>query len=677
MESRVFEEVSGAPAPNASSAEKTTSWRQRAVQRMQSLSGEKGPESRLSELEGGVEKEASRLDGPLLDRHLVRAHRLANFYSAVYAAAQYDFDRLASTEAAESLGNSLANPPPGTAAELKDWILHRVHLRHSVEGVRDVARDLSRMRHIGTAPLSRISYSIAISASTAVESYMRASVPGYFEGLDSRPASLHAAFRTASELLSDPAITEQCMRLSAKRCPRELDSDLPWALRFVGDSDGLRALVSDKAWPSATRSSALQELATLEKIDARTLVDPMRDLIREDSADSRPLRAAVELLEKQDQIEEALKLIDSWLDAHAEHDLQRAGVASLKSRLLRKQGRVQEAWEIARVAAETWKAECLEEATLALLDLGRVPEALEMAKRARDRYGGGEESVLVARILWMKGKDEEAAALLTSPTNLLDSAVWASALPSAFLEAFKKADDARAEAAFSLLDVASVPRLNILWFIEHLTGHGRPQLALKLCQRLRGRSPGGWEAVASYHAIVKARGPAEARGWLKANATPADLDVLAKQALSERDYELAWALPDHPDPTKNDILHMVRAACLLDQPDAPADRRAGLIQYFDGRPKKDFVVYGLYFLDLVDRPILFAQIQDPSYVSSVGWILGVTSAHGGRFEEANSWLQVCMEGGANIPPRYWTVDILGRWKAAGCGLSELARKKIY
>ncbi len=677
MESEVFEEVSAAPAPKDPSARKTTSsWQVLAAQRMKHLEQEKGPLGRLSELEAAVDREASRLDGPLLDRDVVRAHRLANFYSSVYAAAQFEFDKLSSTEAAESLGNALVDPPPGTAVELKDWILHRVRLRRSPDGLRDVVRDLGGLRHIGTAPLSRISYSIAISG-TGTEPYIRAAVPGFFKRLDSRPANLHAAFRTASELLSDPGIAEQCMRLSAKRCPRELDGDLPWALRFLGDPGGLRALANDKAWSAATRSSAFQELAKLEGIDSRTLLVPMRELIREDPSDNKTLRAAVAILEKEDQIEAALQLIDSWLDAHPESDLQWAGVASLKSRLLRKRGRIQEAWKFSQPAAETWKAECLEEAALTLLDLGRVDDALEMAKRSLERYGDDDEAVLVARILWMKGKDKEAAALLTPPTRQLDSRTWAYRLPAAFLEAFPKADDARGEAVFSELAVPSVPKLNIVWFIEYLTGHGRPQLALKLCERLRGGgAPAGFAAVASYHALLKARSAAEARQWLRANTTPRDMDVLAKQALLERDYDLAWDLPDHPDPTKNEILHMIRAVCLLYQPEDSADRRASLIKYFEGRPKKDFAVYGLYFLGQVDKATLFAQIQDPSYVASVGWILGVTSAQAGRYDEANSWLQVCMEAGANIPPRSWTSSILGRWKAAGCGLSELARQRI-
>jgi hypothetical protein len=140
--------------------------------------------------------------------------------------------------------------------------------------------------------------------------------------------------------------------------------------------------------------------------------------------------------------------------------------------------------------------------------------------------------------------------------------------------------------------------------------------------------------------------------------------------------DLAWDLPDHPDPTKNDILYMIRAACLLYQPDAPADRRASVVKYFEGRPKQDFVVYGLYFLGQTDKPALFAMIKDPSYVSSVGWILGVTEAQAGRYDEANAWLQVCMEAGANIPPRHWTSGILSRWKSAGCGLTELERQRV-
>ena len=71
-----------------------------------------------------------------------------------------------------------------------------------------------------------------------------------------------------------------------------------------------------------------------------------------------------------------------------------------------------------------------------------------------------------------------------------------------------------------------------------------------------------------------------------------------------------------------------------------------------------------------------SDTKDPSYVSSVAWILGVTSAQAGRYDEANPWLQVCMEAGANIPPRNRASGIPSRWKTAGCGLSELTRQRI-
>lgn len=52
------------------------------------------------------------------------------------------------------------------------------------------------------------------------------------------------------------------------------------------------------------------------------------------------------------------------------------------------------------------------------------------------------------------------------------------------------------------------------------------------------------------------------------------------------------------------------------------------------------------------------------------------AVHGGRYDEANSWLQVCMESGSNMPSRYWAADILGKWKGAGCALSELERRNV-
>jgi hypothetical protein len=223
----------------------------------------------------------------------VRAFRFANFYSSVYSAAGYYFDSLSTTDGAETFGNSLTNPPAGTAAELKDWILHRVHLRRSPEGVKAVAADLSRLRHIGTAPLNRISYSVAISATSAVDPIKRAPVRGYFERLDSRPSNLHAAARTASELLSDLALMEQCMRLASERGPRQVGQDLPWFLRFLGNRVALRTLAKDKTWPSALRSSAFKELAGLEDLDPQILMDQFQELIRGDPADSGPLWDAV------------------------------------------------------------------------------------------------------------------------------------------------------------------------------------------------------------------------------------------------------------------------------------------------------------------------------------------------------------------------------------------------
>jgi tetratricopeptide (TPR) repeat protein len=682
MESQILEDLLPASrvAGSFASAEGGPTWREIATQRLAALqrSGQKPPESRLAEIEAAVARRASSLDGPLLDGHVVRAFYLAGFYSSVYAAARYYFESLASSEGAEAYAKALTDPPAGTASELKDWILHRAQFMRSADGARAVASDLSHLKHIGVAPLSRISYSVASLGGRGAEQSRRASVRGYFERLDTRPSSLHAAARAASEMLDDFGMMEQCLRLAIERAPRGVGRDLPWALRFLGEQSRLGALSEDKSWPTFVRSSALWYLAQMEKVDPDVLAGRYVELIREDPANDEPLRAAVGILEERGQLPKAQQLVDKWLDAHGKKDLKWAGVTSLKSRLLRKSGRFQEAWEIAKTSADTWKEDCLEEAAHALLDLGRLDEALQMARRALDRYGHDDGAALVAQILWMKGKDDEAGQLLTSTTRRLADPSWAWALPAAFNEAFKKADDERAAAAFLKLDVPSVPLLNLIWFVENLARNGRAELAVKLCEHLRKRGgPSGWAAVATYRALGKARDPASARDWLRANAVPADLDVIAKQALIDGDYELVWDLPDHPDPTKNEILHLIRAAALLYQKAPSETERKRLVEYFESRPKSDFVVYGLFFLGRADRAALFAQIKDPTYVCSIGWILGLTSAHEGRFEEANAWFQVCLETGVTEPPRGWASAILGRWKKSGGDLAEVARKGIY
>jgi hypothetical protein len=322
MESQVLEDLVPASrvAGKFGSAEGGPTWREIAAQRLGALqqSGQKPLESRLGEYEEAVDRQSSRLDGPLLDRHTVRSFYLASFYSSIYTTAHYYFDGLSSTEGAEGFGNTLKDPPAGTAAELKDWILHRVRLRRSGD-VKPVAFDLSHLRHVGVAPLRRISYSVAISTSDDLT--RRAPVRGYFERLDTRPSSLYAAARAASELLDDFGIQGQCMRLAAERGPRQVGRDLPWLLRFLGDRVRLDALSGDKTWPTSVRSSALWYLAQMEKTDPDVLVGRYAELVREDPASDGPLRAAVGILEERGQLEKAQKLVDEWLAAHGEHDL--------------------------------------------------------------------------------------------------------------------------------------------------------------------------------------------------------------------------------------------------------------------------------------------------------------------------------------------------------------------
>src|SRR5262249_47686708 len=197
------------------------------------------------------------------------------------------------------------------------------------------------------------------------------------------------------------------------------------------------------------------------------------------------IRSIIGVLEKLGDFEKALELTNSWLKAHQQGDLALFDVISLKSRLLRRQGRFREALRFSEVAAKGGTQESLEEAVPTLIDLGRVDSALELAKGILNRYEGDSSAALVARLLWMLGQDEEATRLLTSSENRRSSAAWGSKFSAAFEEAFSRTDKARAEGA--LLKLAQAPGvlpLSLVWFLEHLTKNGYAPVALKICKQL-------------------------------------------------------------------------------------------------------------------------------------------------------------------------------------------------
>jgi tetratricopeptide (TPR) repeat protein len=665
--------------PNAEEADhrqKGDSWLDIVHNFLESIGAFKrfGPESRLPEIEQAIAKRSALLGGPLLDEYSVRAYYLAVFYSSLYTVASFQTEFLGSVEGALRFGHAIVSPPAGTATELKTWILHRAPFHSEAT---TISADLASLRHIGTAPLSLMAHSLSKAAPDLTSAILRVGARSFFERLDSRPSNLHYALRAASELLKDLGTMEQCMRVAAKESPRELGQDLPWALRFVGDRSALSALAKHTGWPVAVRAAALYELFELKAIDSTALASGARELMREDPAHSDTLLSAVQVLEREEKRAAALDLIDEWLQRHPSETLERASLSSTKSRLLRQQNKPQEAWPIAQAAAETWKEDCLWEATLTLLDLGRLKEAEDYAKRTLGRYPDDRSKLALAQVLWVEGKDAEAAELLLSAPNDITPRSWSWYMPAAFAGAFKKRDEARAEAAFAKLALPSVPTGNLCWFLDGLTREGRPELAARLSAHLRRPQPQGWVVTSAYRARVKSEGQAAAGAWLVANATPAEIDIVMKGAVQNGDFDLPWSISDPADPGQKQVLYVIRAVSLLHQPDAAQERRDRVIKFFEGQRKGGFTYLALFILGRIDRATLFAGIQHLDDVCDVSWVLGIASAHEGRYDEANGWFQVCMEPDITTPPRSWTAGILDRWNQERCNLAQISAKRIF
>lgn len=636
------------------------------------------PESRLKEFEAAVDREAARLDGPLLDRYVVRAHYLANFYNAIYKAASYDFDQLSSMDAAEAYAKTFIDPPSGTASELRDWIRDLIEAKRSSEALRRVAADLPGLGHIGVMSLNSILLALQTSASRGGwDPIIRREVRSYFGRLDSRPSNLLLASRAALYSLYDFSLAERLLRKSTSTSPKGAGWQVTWGLRFLGDQAGLEALAADRQRPSTVRAAALSELRRLPKHDVPWRLARYRELISEDVDSSTALTYAVGLLKEQKDFRGARLLIDGWLDRRSKEDLQRAHVIVMKAQVLREEGRFQEAYRVVEPVIETWAWDCLDMGATLLADLGRLDDAHQLANAMLERYGGGASAARVARILWLKSQDDEAARVLTAPDRHLDRGAWMYNVAPAFVDAFTKAPDTRAEAAFRELTNRNVAVLELLPFPEEMEKAGRPELAFKMCEILGRKGPAGWVKSVGYKALAKARGASAARDWLRKNTTPAEQDILAKQAFQDKDFDLLWDLPDHPDRFKDEILKMRRAAALRYERTPNEERKTSLIAYSESRQKDEPAVYGLFLLGRIDRQHLFATIQNTYSLCGAAWLLGTAAAADGLYDEANGWFQVCLETGVDIPPASFTQATLKRWGEDGETLAEIARKKVY
>ena len=321
-------------------------------------------------------------------------------------------------------GESIENPPPGTASELKQWILDRADVRDGNARTGRLVEDLEGFRHIGVTPLARLRTSIYFG-STFTDKTMRKPIRAYFERLDTRPTSLAEAANVAYYNLIDLALTEKYLIPASRSSPRGIGDMVSDCARWSRDGEWLRRIVADNKFEAAARGQALVYLNELEPVTSSYLRGAFIVLLRDHPEGGSLLDEAVETFEKRREFRVADEVVSVWLRARSdERDLAWAHAIALRARLFREVKRPDEAWVIVEPAVATWKQDVLEEAAEVRIAQRRFQDAEGIVRGCFERYGDGESLAFLIRALWGQDKIDEASRLIEARRRLITSTVW-------------------------------------------------------------------------------------------------------------------------------------------------------------------------------------------------------------------------------------------------------------
>lgn len=628
--------------------------------------------------EEAAARSASAQDGPLFDGQSLRSFQRATFYSAIHESAVFAFDFFGSTPAGEALAREIKDPAPGTAAELKAWMLARVVVRNG--GAHDqMIRDLADWRHVGVVPLERVISFLSWTGDSGTDPSNRQMLRNVTGALDSRPANLRAAAAFAGNPLIDLPRMERLQNSLGDAAPYTTDAAVRHAGR-IGDVRALEAFAADTNQSTSARLLALILLRGKKGTDPSFARAQYAALMKADPEDTGILGTLIEELRNSKQPAAARDAVTAWLARRPsdEHDLRWAHAVAMKAEAFADEKKWKEAWATIRPTIPTYTDESLTEGAWFLEEEGDWDEAMKLATAARERYPDGHVPyAIITRLLWRQEKFAEAAGVLAG-ARVLNRAAWEGDLASSFGHVFAEADPHAGQSAFAALQDRKIDPLYLAALAKNVGSRGNHKLAFAMLANLSGATEANKAAILiwAYDELAKTDGEPAAADWLrKATRNPHQLALVAFQF---QRYDILWGpLEDPARPKKTDEMQVMRAASLVYTREADSPRREELVRYFEARPSNVWRSMGLFLLGKLTPEQFDQQTRGTNLtLASRGWLMGMRAAEQGRYEEASDWFETAVESDQNHePPNAWAYEILSRWKTKGQSLAELERDR--
>jgi hypothetical protein len=645
-----------------------------------SLEPRKPAERLLKPFESSVEAKASQSNGPLLDGACVRAFYYATLYSAIHETARYLFDRLGVDQSAAGFANGISDPPAGTASELKKWILDRVAYYRDNSQIYLLSEDLATLKHIGVVPLTRIRYTIERSTYGTNENRRRP-MRSYFERLDTRPWFLVEAGRVANMTLFDLPLMELYLRAAADLAPVASEDMTPWCARYCEDAKWLEQIADSPRIASRNRAAALQSLTELKAVDQHSLRNRFKRVLHDSPGDRSALDCYVAYLEKKGDLAEAEAAVRTWIVSMPDDTGPAlANATALRAELLRKMGKLDEAWSTVQPAIESWAEAPMVEGVAILIRKGELGDAMALAQQCAQRYPRSSEPLIeMAEIRWRKGDDAGAAQTLGSAQKVFASDDWDTLVAPAFYGVFATQDSQRTERAFDEIAKRTSDLTKLLSLPFEFKKNKKPAIAARLYERLPASGATAADAKLSvFDALKDVEGKEAALLWLQKNTGRYD-NQLALIVFQSRRFELLWDLfPAPPKPEKNDVLNILRAGALTQERKVGDPRWQAIKDYFQNQPKSsDFIDIGRFLAGEESAKELLTCFTNIGTICDASWALGLKAASEDRYKDAADWFQVCLEANQPTrPPTEWSYEVLLRWLNKKSFLTAVAKARV-
>ena len=584
------------------------------------------------ELASRVEKASAELTGPFADAELHAGAYRSACLSAVYHKLDFFMQTFGSPDAAVALARSLPSPARPDLQALRDWtdLVASTGAQH--RNPEELAKALKAASALG--PIQRRTLAdVWIDTLPSDDPRRFDAADALAAWLDSRGLGRSFAGDLAMTVYFDPDLGEQLYGAALDLDGVDRVSLAVWLAGFRRDWAAAWSIAESDEASLDERMAALAGLRDQTPLDEPRLRRAYEALLAKHPESESLRRSYAACLSRAlgDRVT-ARKVLAPVVAAHPEPDMTSDMMAAVLARMDREDGNAAAAWARLEPHLDGMVGEVLRQSVGALIELGDLQRAEQVARAEYQRYPGSLSAAAdVSSVLWSAKRNREAAEVIAKFPSAASDDVRCRVFCFAFVRAFKGKPSAEAEAAFKELVAAKLGYQLLQGTIDSFRVWVPSEAETAFALGNLMDFPDGIFQVhtESYKSLKLARGEDAAIAWIATKIPKERLGAAAKIFYFRDADELLWKLIDDPDRDGGSATWLLRAAAFAREPKPDPTHRQALATYFGAHQQTFDEQLGAALTGLVDGAALLGRARNEAELAEAAYFLG-TRAEGAR-----------------------------------------------